>query len=118
MVQVNHRHSFLLFYYGSEIIILGSKAEYKVTWFDPSGPTIRHPGFNDPNSDRYCNEVTTLNYKGDPEPTRRTKTGEIENCVSFVFLPRSNSRGLVCMADDYCSTKMSYICEFSNDHLM
>jgi hypothetical protein len=52
-------------------------------------------------------------YIGDPEPTRKIKNGEKENCVSFVFVPRQNSPGQICMADDYCSTKMSYICEYS-----
>jgi len=58
------------------------------------------------------------NYNGQPEPTRQIKNGETENCVSLVFLPQPNSRGHICMADDYCSTKMNYICEFSKDRFI
>ncbi len=74
---------------------------------------MHHPDFNDPFADRYCNAIMMANYQGDPEPTRQTKKGETENCVSFVFIPEPNARGHICMADDYCSTQMSYICELS-----
>ncbi len=97
---------------------LGSKADYQITWFDPKGPTMHHPDMNDPFSDRYCNGMMMSNYVGDPEPTLRVKNGETENCVSFVFLPQKNSRGQICMADDYCSTQMSYICELSKYQLI
>ncbi|CAF1187329.1 unnamed protein product [Rotaria sp. Silwood1] len=91
----------------------GSRAEYKITWFDPKAPTIPHPDTNDPLTERYCNEMAIANYHGDPEPTRQTKNGEKENCVTIVFLPQPNSRGHICMADDYCSTRMGYICELT-----
>jgi hypothetical protein len=68
---------------------------------------------NDQYADRFCNEMMMANYQGDAEPTLLIKNGEKENCVSFVFLPEPNSRGQICMADDYCSTQMSYICELS-----
>ncbi|CAF5124442.1 unnamed protein product, partial [Rotaria sp. Silwood1] len=32
---------------------------------------------------------------------------------TIVFLPQPNSRGHICMADDYCSTRMGYICELT-----
>jgi hypothetical protein len=57
-------------------------------------------------------------YVGDAEPTRQRKNGQTENCVTFVFLPRLNSRGQICMADDYCSIEMSYICELSKNRLI
>ena len=115
MVEVDH---FLQFCNFSLIFILGTRAEYKITWFDPKGPTIPHPDTNDPLTERYCNEITKANYKGDPEPTRQPKNGENEDCVTVVFLPQPNSRGHICMADDYCSTKMSYICELSKYQLI
>jgi hypothetical protein len=52
-------------------------------------------------------------YQGQSEPTRLTKNGERENCLSYVFVPQKDSRGHICIADDYCSTRMSYICEYS-----
>ncbi|UJR31841.1 hypothetical protein I4U23_019318 [Adineta vaga] len=91
----------------------GSRAEYKITWIDPNGPTIRHPESKEPLTARYCNEMMIANYQGEPEPTRQIKNGEKENCVTIVFVPQQNSRGRICMADDYCSTRMSYICEFT-----
>ncbi len=99
-------------------MISGTKADYKITWFDSKGPTMLHPDFNDPYVDRYCNTMMMANYEGDPEPTRQKKNGETENCVSFVFIPQLASRGQICMADDYCSTKMSYICELSKNQLI
>ena len=110
MVEVYYQ-KFAVFFF--EILILGTKADYEITWFDPKGPTMHHPDMNDPYTDRYCNGMMMTDYKGDPEPTRQTKNGETEDCVSFVFLPQQNSRGQICMADDYCSTEMSYICELS-----
>ncbi|CAF1560556.1 unnamed protein product [Adineta ricciae] len=91
----------------------GSRAEYKITWVDPRGPTIRHPETKDPLTARYCNQMMVANYEGEPEPTRQTKDGEKENCATTVFIPEPNGRGHICMADDYCSTRMSYICEFT-----
>lgn len=67
----------------------------------------------DPYSDRFCNEMMIANYQGDPEPTRQTKNGETENCITYVYVPQPNSQGHICMADDYCSGSMSYICELS-----
>jgi hypothetical protein len=101
-----------------EIWISGTKADYKITWFDSKGPTIHHPDFNDPYVDRFCNSMMITSYIGDAEPTRQRKNGQTENCVTFVFLPRLNSRGQICMADDYCSIEMNYICELSKNRLI
>lgn len=57
--------------------------------------------------------MTKENYEGDPEPTRLNKNGEKEYCVTLVFVPQPASKGIICMADDFCSTPMSYICELS-----
>ncbi|CAF1378004.1 unnamed protein product [Rotaria magnacalcarata] len=91
----------------------GGRAEYEITWFDPKGPTIPHPDTGDQLTDRYCNAMTKTNYHGDPEPTRQTRNGERENCVTIVFLPQPKSRGLICMADDFCSSRMGFICELT-----
>ena len=73
-----------------------------------------HPDFKDTYVGRYCSPMTLMNYNKDAEPTRRKKeNGELENCVSFVFVPQVPSRGQVCMADDYCSMSMNFICELS-----
>ncbi len=72
-----------------------------------------HPDMNDPYTSRFCNEMLMSDYVGDPEPTRQTKNGETENCVTFVFLPKVSLQGQICMADDYCSKQMPYICELS-----
>ena len=74
-------------------LILGTKAEYEITWFDMKAPKMRHPDFQDPYVDRYCNNMMLSNYQGNPEPTRQKKNGETENCVAFVFVPRLPSRG-------------------------
>ena len=94
---------------------IGTKAEYKISWFDPKAPTMLHPDFKDPYVGRYCDPRTMANYNGNPEPTRQKKNGELENCASFVFIPQFPSRGQVCMADDYCSTAMNFICELSKN---
>ncbi|CAF3843749.1 unnamed protein product [Rotaria magnacalcarata] len=73
----------------------GGRAEYEITWFDPKGPTVPHPDTGDQLTDRYCNAMTKTNYHGDPEPTRQTRNGERENCVTIVFLPQPKSRGLI-----------------------
>lgn len=72
-----------------------------------------HPELRGPYVDRYCHEFSIANYHGDPEPTRQRKNGETEDCVTFVFVPQKNARGSICIADDYCSTRMSYVCEMS-----
>lgn len=95
--------------------VSGTNADYKITWMDPKGPTITHPAFPNAYTERYCNPIRTANYVGDPEPTRSTKNGETENCVTIVFLPQPNGRGTMCMADDFCSQRMGYVCEMSND---
>jgi hypothetical protein len=96
----------------------GTKADYKITWFDSKGPTILHPEYNDPYVARFCNSMMITNYEGDAEPTRQKKNGQTENCVTFVFLPRLFTRGQICMADDYCSIEMTYICELSKNQLI
>lgn len=75
---------------------------------------MRHPSYPDQYTYRYCNLVDYYNYVGDEEPTRQPKNGETEDCVTFVFVPQNNNRGLICMADDYCSTQIGFICEISN----
>lgn len=93
----------------------GTNEDYKITWMDPKGPIINHPAFPNSYTDRYCNQMTTANYVGDPEPTRTVKNGETENCVTIVFLPHPKGRGKICLADDFCSQRMSYVCELSID---
>ena len=93
--------------------VSGTKADYKITWFDSKAPTMLHPDIKSDFTDRYCSKMLISNYRGDAEPTRRTKNAETENCVSYVFVPQASGQGLICMADDYCSTKMSFICELS-----
>lgn len=115
-VVVNHRRYFSLVFHRS--LRIGTKAEYKITWFDPKAPTMLHPDFKDPYVERYCNGMIMAKYMGDPEPTRQKKNGELENCVTFVFVPNFPSRGQICMADDYCSKAMTYICELSKNHSM
>lgn len=93
--------------------ISGSKSDYRIIWVDPRGPKMALPQFDEVYRDRYCSMSRHWGYTGDPEPTRTVKNGETEDCVTFVFLPQANSRGSVCMADDYCSIKIGYICEMS-----
>lgn len=94
----------------------GSNSNYNVSWLDSKASSLRgvmqnseHPGF--------CNEISVFDYQGYTEPTQLTNNRQTEDCVSFVFVPHSNSRGQICLADDYCSTVMSYICELSNSNI-
>lgn len=112
VVVNNHLHLSLVFHRNLGV---GTKAEYKITWFDPKAPTMLHPDFKDPYVSRYCNGMMMAKYVGNPEPTRQKKNGELENCASFVFIPGFPLRGQICMADDYCSTTMNFICELSKN---
>lgn len=94
-------------------LVLGNKNDYQITWVDPQGPTMGLPQYDKQYSSRYCSTREYVHYSGDPEPTRTTKNGEREDCVTFVFLPVDNGRGTLCMADDFCSTRIGYICEMS-----
>ena len=101
-------------------LFIGTNVDYKISWVDPKGPIINHPAYPNGYTERYCNQMTTADYTGDPEPTRSVKNGETENCVTIVFLPHPSGRGKICMADDFCSQRMGYVCElsteFSSDH--
>lgn len=96
----------------------GSDIDYAVTWLDPKAPTLKHPYIKDTANIGFCNQLTVFGYDGYTEPTQIIKENGIEeDCISFVFISQPNSRGQVCLADDYCSTEMNYICEFSKNQI-
>jgi hypothetical protein len=115
VVVNNHLHLSSVFH---RSLGIGTKAEYKITWFDPKAPTMLHPDFKDPYVTRYCDPTMISKYTGDAEPTRQKLNGELENCVSFVFVPGFPAREKICMADDYCSKPMNFICELSKNLLI
>lgn len=99
--------------WSSGIVHHGSDIDYAVTWLDPKAPTLQHPNMKNTANIGFCNQMTVFGYDGYTEPTQIIRADETEDCISFVFVPQTNSRGQVCLADDYCSTEMNYICEFS-----